>query len=129
MRRTPVSVRRTISDEFMSDLQDGLLKPILIKIQKDDTLMLSLRGPSINIYYRGGSILRLEEQSKKYKAFFDKNYLKDSSLDLPAHLKSEADVAAWLTRMPYLKEAMDTYFSVNKRAAEREFQQLVASGK
>jgi len=121
-----MNVRRTISAKFMDDLQDGLLQPILEKIQEDDTLMLALRGTYINIYYRGGNILKLDEQAQKYKAFFDRKYLKGAPLDLPTHLTMGADVSAWVRHLPCLKRAMDTYFTVDKRGAEREFQQLVA---
>jgi hypothetical protein len=119
---------RAISEKFMCDLKGGLLHPIVQQIRHDDTLMLALRGSYINVYYRGGNILKLtrDERSGKYDADFDKDYLQGGKwLDLPAQLATNTDVSAWLNQFPYLKGAMDHHFSTNNHA-EREFQQLVA---
>jgi len=123
-----MSVPRAISKKFMDDLKDKLLQPIVQQILNDDTLMLALRGSFINVYYRGGNILKLtrDERSGKYDAYFDKNYLQGKKwLDLPPQLVTDIDVSAWLNQFPYLKGAMDRFFSTNKHS-EREFQQLVA---
>jgi hypothetical protein len=125
-----MSAPRAIPPAFMSDLKDkgGLLQPIVQQILRDDTLMLALRGSYINVYYRGGNILKLtrDERSGKYDAYFDKNYLQGGIwLDLPPQLATDADVSAWLNQFPYLKGSMDRFFSANKHS-EREFQQLVA---
>ena len=53
-----VSAQRAISSKFMCDLMDGFLLPLTEQVRNDDTLMLALRGSYINIYYRGGSILK-----------------------------------------------------------------------
>ena len=69
---------------------DGLLHPILERVKQDQTLMLAIRGNYINIYYRGGNILKVEEQGKsRYRASFDKQYSKDGKNipDLPTAQK------------------------------------------
>jgi hypothetical protein len=117
---------RAISDSFMNDLQEGKLAGLTRKIQNDDTLMLALRGNYVNVYYRGGSILRLTEQNSSYAAWFDKNYTDGQEpTDLPKTISSAKDCAAWLAALPTLKEAMNAHFAT-KRKSEREFQQLVA---
>jgi len=123
---------RAISEDFMKDLKEGgILSEIAKKVRNDDTLMLALRGTYINIYYRGGNILRLTEQSKpkKYLAKFDNNYVKDGSPELPflpEAISTEEDCRTWVKAIPHLKEIMDFYFANCTNKAEREFQQLVA---
>ena len=64
---------RRLPKTFMNDLknEDGKLYPLLERIKKDDTLLLSIRNNYINIYYRGGNLVRISYGAKGYKAFFD----------------------------------------------------------
>jgi hypothetical protein len=121
---------RVLSELFMDDLlrRDGLLNPILERVKKDQTLMLAIRENCINIYYRGGSILRLTElRQGLYQAHFDTNY-NQSALAcpvLPVTIKSITEARQWVDAFPALKQEMDSYFAVIGKP-EREFQQLVA---
>ena len=49
----------------MQDLTqlDGLLNPILARANQDQTLMLAIRENYINVYYRGGNLIRITEQN------------------------------------------------------------------
>ena len=121
---------RELSVSFFDDLvnDNGLLHTVLEQVKKDDTLMLAIRDGYINIYYRGGNILRIEEQgNSKYKPFFDEQYNKAGRTVpvLTGSIKSLADAEEWVEAFPHLKEIMDYYFS-GKSRPEREFQQLVA---
>ena len=49
----------------MQDLSAGYLKPVLDRVKSDQTLMLAIRDGYINVYYRGGSLLKLEEQKQR----------------------------------------------------------------
>jgi hypothetical protein len=113
---------------FFEDLQSGFLKQLVDRVKSDDTLMLAPRGTYINIYYRGGSLLKLEETRRAvYAASFDPGYNK-SEKELPPHPPKVAgpkDVEAWIDAFPALKSAMDRHFASNLKQ-EREFQQLVA---
>jgi hypothetical protein len=94
----------------------------------DDTLMLAFRDDSINVYYRGGSILQLKQETGGYAANFDRDYAKNGHElfgSLPPVIKEERDCKIWLDAMPALKEIMNSYLA-KKRKSEREFQQLVA---
>lgn len=52
---------RALSTTFMNDLKsNGILHPLLERVKQDHTLMLSIRKDYINIYYRGGSILKVK---------------------------------------------------------------------
>ena len=132
---------RKLSPQFMQELSAGYLKPLLDRVKFDQTLMLAIRDGYINVYYRGGSLLKLEEQKQRemgYACFFDKNYIKqhnelikylptgDQSIHkLPTCVRTEEDCEKWVKAIPYLKLIMDIYFGV-KNKPEREFQQLVA---
>lgn len=120
---------RQLSTQFMDALQAeaGLLRPLLTRVKRDDTLMLAIRSDYLNIYYRGGSLLQLSAQTGRYKAIFDHKYNKTSLPlpELPAHISSLADTSAWIDAIPALKQAMDFFLALHPKA-EREFQQLVA---
>ncbi|MFH0958167.1 MAG: hypothetical protein V1897_05630 [Pseudomonadota bacterium] len=121
---------RQLSEKFYDDLMkdNGLLHPILERVKQDHTLMIAIRGKYINIYYRGGNILKVDEQGKgSYLSSFDAQYNKyerDIPV-LPAAIISQDDAKTWVAAIPHLKELMDLYFSI-KSKDEREFQQLVA---
>ena len=119
-------MERLLSAAFMEDLQSGILHNLLERVRSDDTLMLAIRKGYINIYYRGGNILRLEEKpSRIYNAHFDVNYgLGDSKQLPPSQVASSNDIETWIEYFPILKHTMDSWFSRNPKM-EREFQQLV----
>lgn len=119
---------RTISQSFVSDLKEGALKSVLERVHNDATLFLAIRNKYINIYYRGGSLMKIVENSAgKYTATFDENYdyLKRGLPKPPAKITSSQDSQEWVDAFPQLKEAMDLWLSRNPKL-EREFQQVVA---
>jgi hypothetical protein len=119
---------RELSKDFLYDLKSGLLQPLLDRVKQDHTLMLAIRDEYINIYYRGGNILKLMEQSKGfYRSSFDNQYniSGETNPALPSAITSQNETKIWIDSFPYLKKIMDFYFSVNRKP-EREFQQLVA---
>lgn len=123
---------RVLSDDFMNDLlaDGGLLNPLLCRVKKDDTLMLSIRSGYINVYYRGGSILKLKEgSSQSYAASFDENYDKSEVKNpvisnLPELINDKGDLDKWVDAFQEMKGVMDVYFT-RHRKSEREFQQLM----
>ena len=119
---------RSLSQTFIDTLKSGSLKPLLNLIMIDSTLCLEIRENYINIYYRGGNILRIEEKSNSFNASFDKKYLDPKSTIinkvLPALLASPGDVKSWIDAIPNLKHEMDLWFGKHPKN-EREFQQLM----
>jgi hypothetical protein len=121
---------RELSASFMNNLlsPDGMLYPIIIKVKKDQTLMLAIRDNFINIYYRGGSILELREKKNGfYQTFFDPLYNKSGQEipKLPPSITNQDDAEKWVVSLPNLKNIMDESRSIYDKS-EREFQQLVA---
>jgi len=121
---------RELSETFLKDLlnSEGVLFPILSSVKKDQTLMLAIRDGFINIYYRGGSILRVTEiKGEPYEGFFDERYNKTGKEipNTPATIENQDDANAWVVSLPILKSFMNDFLSANNKD-EREFQQLVA---
>jgi len=118
---------RTLSKNFISTLKFGFLQTLLDLTKLDSTLCLEIRGNYINIYYRGGNVIRIEEKQDVFKASFDRKYL-DKDLtkvpDLPVNLNSPKDAEAWIEAIPLLKHEMDLWFGHHPKS-EREFQQLM----
>ena len=112
---------RQISDEMLNAFLSGELSSLLEAVKKDDTLDLELRGDSVNIYYRGGSIFKIEEINNSFSISFDINYCIESSTSLSGN-PSPAEAVADL---PFYKQAMDWWFHKHPKY-EREFQQVIA---
>jgi hypothetical protein len=55
---------RGLSNKFINDLKIGILNPFLIAVMDDDKLNLEIRNNYINIYYRGGNLLRIASAGK-----------------------------------------------------------------
>ena len=118
---------RSLSLKFVYELKTGLLASILCIAKHDSTLCVEIRENYINIYYRGGNIIRIEENQGLFKASFDRKYLDENLTnvpDLPGILNNEENVEAWFNAIPFLKHEMDLWFGCHPKN-EREFQQLM----
>ena len=87
---------------FLTDLKEGVLAPITEMVKSDTTLCLELRGRYINIYYRGGSLMKISTTrlAGTYSVSFNKSYFRyGDAIDLPErNIKSGRNVEAWLGR-------------------------------
>ncbi len=121
---------RGLSEKFMSALSkpEGMLHPVLERVKKDHTLMLAIRDGYINIYYRGGNILRITQCEGFYETFFDIRYAKSGQCigDAEGDIRSQADAQKIVACLSDRKLIMDEYFASTCLTTEREFQQLVA---
>ena len=126
--------QRDIKEEFVRQFESGILRPILDRLRHDDTLSLEIRNGYVNIYYRGGNLLRLTALAKtqRFKAFFDFRYCgPDTSYRCwlpaarpPETIESEGDACAWVDALSHYKQMMDIYF-LRRPKIEREYQQAV----
>jgi hypothetical protein len=119
---------RALSKDFLVDLKQGVLSPLLTRVKKDDTLMLAIRQGYINVYYRGGNLLKIVElPGGGYMAEFDTKYNRYGCQlpSFPCALKSVEATTELVGTVPAIKEVMDYFFTENPKL-EREFQQLVA---
>lgn len=126
-----ITLGRGISQQFISTLQsnNGLgLNRVLHLVKNDTTLCLEIRKGYINIYYRGGNLMKLTEDNGCFTAHFDAKYISKSSSSTkvpPAVLLTYGDVTQWIEGIPLLKHEMDRWFGKSPKN-EREFQQLLA---
>ena len=115
---------RAMPPEFFKDLESGPLKWVVDRALGDSTLCLELRGSAVNLYYRGGSLLKIVATGSGYEPKFDSKYCEPSlGCSLP-DLPCLDDAKAWNRTIPLLKDIMDKWFGKNPKL-EREFQQLI----
>lgn len=123
---------RGLSKEFTNHLKEkGFLHPLLSRVQRDTTLEMEIRENYINVYYRGGSLLKVApapRQSPGYLFTFNQNYSlkKDlARLDLPpSSVVTAEDTERWVDAVPFLKDTMDLWFGRHPKD-ERALQQMV----
>lgn len=101
------------------------LRGLLNYLNRDNTLDVEIRENYINIYYRGGSALKITQVTDKiYDYHFDNNYFKSRSLISDMNIPLLNSETNWRDYFPNIKQAMDFWFTENPKE-EREFQQLV----
>lgn len=113
--------QRQVSEEMLNAFLSGELSSLLEAVKKDDTLDLELRGDSVNIYYRGGSLFKITGINNVFSVSFDTNYCTEGSVNLSKN-PSPAEAVA---NIPFYKQAMDWWFHEHPKY-EREFQQVIA---
>ena len=115
---------RKLDDEFLKDLKErkGKLFSLTEAVKSDPSLCLELRGNYVNVYYRGGNLMKVTQTGNEYRIFFDKNYFKaGGKTALPDEREG---IDTWLDVSPKLKQAIDRWFGKRKKD-EREFQQIL----
>lgn len=117
-------MKRGLDKIFEDDLIRGYLKDILIYVKNDHTLDIEIRENYLNIYYRGGNILRIRKNGHFYQFEFDKKYLSSLLSTSITDLNAYQSKLEWNNYFPKAKQVMDFYFS-NNRKEEKEFQQLI----
>jgi len=116
---------RGLSSYFFNELKTGSLILLLDYVHNDNTLDLEIRDNYINIYYRGGNVLRVKyKRNSGFLFHFDEKYLKKHPFIIPSTLENLENKQDWDNFFPLAKQAMDYYITKNTKQ-EREFQQLV----
>lgn len=127
------SLQRGITPEFERQLTEGILWPLLQRVQHDDTLSMEIRNGYVDIYYRGGRLLGLLAQAKaaKFRTEFDKQYCVVNEEycpvlpERPSRIITSADDArAWVDAFAFYKQVMDIH-RFDHPKLEREYQQAV----
>ncbi|MCP5455903.1 MAG: hypothetical protein H7A30_06550 [Thermotogae bacterium] len=126
---------RELSRNFFNDLKSGILLPIFKYVKSDSTIFLEIRDGFINLYYRGGNLLKISEKADGYKIAFDTNYFLDKSTNEYINIKNlflnlknvnnnNNFIPDLIANIPILKSEMDKWFT-KKTKLEREIQQIL----
>jgi len=112
---------RALNEIFVSKLtKEGLFNPIVDYVINDNTLDLQVREGYINIYFKGNSILKLNEDGTFN--IHDK-FLKNTDISCSS-LSSESDVKNYLDKIPLIKNNVINVKS-KRPTLEIEYEQLL----
>ena len=115
---------RHIDDGFIKDLLGDELGYFLTQVKANrSALTLEIRKGYINIYYRGGNLLKITQKKKGYAFFFDAKYCKHEGsqhFELLNGLRCD-DIAAYKEFLPLMMQEMDLWFKEHPKE-EREYQ-------
>ncbi|MDZ4197734.1 MAG: hypothetical protein U1E27_00450 [Kiritimatiellia bacterium] len=109
----------------------GVLHAVLDEVIRDTALRLDIRARQLNVYYRGGSLLRLQGARSPWKADFDKQYFVGDGGAMPfcpRTIVTSDDASAWVRAFPLLRAGMDKWWSSGNRRQERDDCQKLAAG-
>jgi len=111
---------RSISENFIKELKDGILKPVLDYIHHDYTLDMELRGNEVTIYYRGGKLFSIKEEKKINNYIYELEPLAEEYGS-----KLSIDISNIEDYIPKAKHLIDKYSFEEKESWEREIQQQI----
>jgi hypothetical protein len=105
----------------MQALTSGFLSGLIHGVRVDKDLDLEIRDGYFNIYYKGNSLLKLDERAaNRYRVAVHPKFT--DSLMLPEYLVDEATTASFLQGVPLLKENIIKH---GQSSLEVEYEQLV----
>ena len=111
---------RKLSEGFMQALDSGFLKGIPRAVIADKDLDLYIRENYLNIYYKGNSLLKLEEWGgDRYQVEINQKFLEGLSF---VELNDEKSTADFLRKIPLLK---DNIIRFGSSSIEIEYEQLI----
>lgn len=112
---------RLIDKRFIHDLLEGELTTYLSEVKNNKTLSLEIRDGYINIYYRGGNLLRITQKKAGYEFFFDAKYCIQENDKALIESFSKHDSISYIKHFHGLIEFMDQWFETHPKL-EREHQ-------
>ncbi len=110
---------RHINERFVRDLLYGELAFFLNQVKNArDRLSLEIRDGYINIYYMGGSLLKIKQKRAGYTFHFDAKYCKykgnTGKFDLLNSLQDD-DIAAYKEHFSQMMREMENWLKDNKK--------------
>ena len=111
---------RKLSESFLQTLQIGFLSGLTQRVIEDIDLDLEIRSNSINIYYKGNSLLKLDEiRPKRYRISIHPKFT--GGVDFQ-ELVDEETTHAFLQQIPLIKENIIKH---GKSSLEIEYEQMI----
>jgi hypothetical protein len=116
---------RHIDERFIKDLLCGELSYFLNQVKNNRaSLSLEIRDRYINIYYKGGNLLKITQKKSGYLFHFDAKYCKnkgnDENFELLNNLRSD-DIDGFKNHFQLMMQEMDTWFEKHPKP-ERDYQ-------
>lgn len=116
---------RRLNQRFLDDLRSGELAFFLTQVlNKSNMLSLEIRDSYVNIYYRGGNLLRITQKKNGYAFHFNERYCLNKNDDSSYERLHSLDVnsaAAYAESFPIMVQEMNSWFAANPKP-EREYQ-------
>lgn len=112
---------RRPSERFLDDLRTGSLSELTQVVLEDKDLDLQIRHNYLNIYYKGNSLLKLQEGNPgSYQVDISAEFLR--GIGCPARLDGAHSTAGFVKLIPALKADIARY---GDTSLEVEYEQLV----
>ncbi len=116
---------RRITERFINDLNTGCLSFFLEQVKKrSNELCLEIRNGYINIYYKGGNLLKIAQKKNGYTFSFDARYClnkgDDSNYEQLRSLNSNS-AEDYIRHFDMMMSEMCTWFDKHPKP-ERDFQ-------
>ncbi len=112
---------RELSKTFLNCLKSGFLSQITEYVKRDHDLNLEIRDSYINVYYKGNSLLKLNETDSllHYKPEIHKKFLEGVKISLDF---TEDTVPQFVKNIPLIKENIIEH---GKHSLELEYEQMI----
>jgi hypothetical protein len=112
---------RTLSPTFMDALKAGFLSELTKEVASDFDLDLEIRKDYINLYYKGNSLLKLEEShAGRYKTDINEKFRTD--LCIPSELVDQETTTKFINAIPAIKRNI---LRSGRHSIEAEYEQLI----
>lgn len=108
----------------------GILHPLLVAVVNDSRLRLDIRGRRFNVYYGGGSLMRVYERKRLWMLHFDEKYFKGGALKppiLPTQVSEIKDVHDWVQAFPKLIDGMDYWWKRHPKGEQAHSHAMAAA--
>ena len=118
-------VMRCINDRFITDLRTGCLAFFLEQVKLNrDKLSLEIRDGYINIYYKGGNLLKITQKKNGYSFHFDARYCFDKGDDSNYEKLNALNPSSnhdYIDNFELMMSEMESWLKAHPKK-EREFQ-------
>jgi hypothetical protein len=108
----------------------GGLHPVLVAVAHDHRLRLDIRHRRFNVYYGGGTLMRVDGRERPWALHFDEKYFKGGALQpptLPTQFSAIANADAWVQAFPYLIAGMDDWWARHPKIERAHCQAMAAA--
>jgi hypothetical protein len=116
---------RGINDRFICDFKKGDLSYFLNQVKTNrDKLCLEIRDRYINIYYKGGNLLKITQKRNGYSFHFDARYCLNKNNDTNYEsLKAlnPSSIQDYIDNLELMMSEMDSWLEAHPKK-EREYQ-------